>query len=111
MLQFLCRLLVNAHLQRQSTIHFFSSPDSTHVGYCSPETPQYVARATDMDLPVRWLAPESLMYHHFSTASDVYAFGVLMYEVLTYGCTPYRGVLEDDEVSNRVSIGFRDQDL
>ncbi|XP_015755464.1 PREDICTED: uncharacterized protein LOC107335004 [Acropora digitifera] len=76
--------------------------DSTHVGYCSPETPQYVARATDMDLPVRWLAPESLMSHHFSTASDVYAFGVLMYEVLTYGCTPYRDVLKDDEVSNRV---------
>lgn len=42
------------------------------------------------------------MYHHFSTASDVYAFGVLMYEVLTYGCTPYRDVLKDDEVSNRV---------
>lgn len=74
-----------------------------YVGYCSPETPQYVARATDMDLPVRWLAPESLKYRHFSTASDVYGFGVLVYEVLTYGCTPYRNALKDDEVSNRVS--------
>ena len=74
-----------------------------YVGYCSPETPQYVARATDMDLPVRWLAPESLKDRHFSTASDVYGFGVLVYEVLTYGCTPYRNALKDDEVSNRVS--------
>ena len=43
------------------------------------------------------------MYHHFSTASDVYSFGMLMYEVLTYGCTPYRNVLKDEEVSNLVS--------
>ena len=62
-----------------------------------------MAKASDMDLPVRWLAPESLMHHLFSTASDVYGFGMLVYEVLTYGCTPYRNVLKDKEVVNRVS--------
>ena len=71
--------------------------------YCFLETPQYVATSTNMDVPVRWQAPESLMYHHFSTASDVYGFGMLVYEVLTYGCTPYRNVLKDEEVFNRVS--------
>ena len=43
------------------------------------------------------------MHHHFSTASDVYSFAMLLYEVLTYGCTPYRNVLKDEEVSNLVS--------
>ena len=82
---------------------FFSSPDLMDEGYCTPETPQYAATSTDMDPPVRWQAPESLMDHHFSTASDVYGFGVLVYEVLTYGCTPYRNVSKDEEVFNRVS--------
>lgn len=81
---------------------FFSSPDST---YDSLDTPLFVAKASDMDLPVRWLAPESLIHHHFLTASDVYGFGMLVYEVLTYGCTPYRNVLKDEEVSNLVSNG------
>ena len=96
-------LLVYAHLQRQFTMHFFLSPDSTYDGYCSVDTPQYVANAAGVDLPLRWLAPESLKHHHFSTASDVYCFGVLVYEVLTFGCTPYRDVLKDEEVSSRVS--------
>ena len=43
------------------------------------------------------------MHYHFSTASDVYGFGMLVYEVLTYGCTPYRNVLKDEEVVKRVS--------
>lgn len=81
-------------------LFFFSSPDST---YDSLDTPLFVAKDGDMDLPVRWLAPESLIHHHFSTASDVYSFGMLVYEVLTYGCTPYRNVLKDEEVSNLVS--------
>ena len=82
---------------------FFSSPDLKYEGYCPIETLQYVATSTDMDLPVRWQAPESLIDYHFSTASDVYGFGMLVYEVLTYGCTPYRNVLKDEEVSDRVS--------
>ena len=84
-------------------MHFFSSPDLTYDGYCSLDTPLFVAKASDMDLPVRWLAPESLTHYHFSTASDVYGFGMLVYEVLTFGCTPFRNVLKDEEVINRVS--------
>ena len=70
----------------------------------SHQIPQYIGKPTDEDLPVRWQAPECLMKHLFSTASDVWAFGVVMYEVLTYGCTPYRHLLEDEDVSHQVSI-------
>ena len=44
------------------------------------------------------------MEHRYSAASEVWAFGVLMYEVLTYGCIPYRNVLKDDEVPLCVSF-------
>ena len=52
---------------------------------------------------MRWQAPECLLEHRYSTASDVWAFGMLMYEVLTYGCPPYRQVGNDEEVSLCVS--------
>ncbi|XP_068725930.1 uncharacterized protein [Montipora capricornis] len=79
-----------------------SDQDSLYEGYTPLEIPQYIGKPTDEDLPVRWQAPECLMNHRFSTASDVWAFGVVMYEVLTYGCTPYRHLLEEEEVSHQI---------
>ena len=60
-------------------------------GYCSAEVPDVPEK-----LPVRWKAPECLTRHRFTTASDVWAFGVLLYEVLTYGCPPYRDIPDED---------------
>ncbi|KAL9950623.1 hypothetical protein ACROYT_G043148 [Oculina patagonica] len=75
------------------------SADSMY-SYCSVDdgSPQFVSATNDEKLPVRWQAPECLTEHRYSTASDVWAFGVLMYEVLTYGCVPYRHILKDEEV-------------
>ena len=66
--------------------------------------PEYVSPSNEGDdFPVRWKAPESLKDKRWSTASDVWAFGVLIYEVLTYGCIPYRHILDDEEVVSLVS--------
>ncbi|NP_001191466.1 ror precursor [Aplysia californica] len=42
-------------------------------------------------LPVRWMPPEAILYGKFTTDSDVWAFGVVLWEVFSYGLQPYYG--------------------
>ncbi|KAJ8413880.1 hypothetical protein AAFF_G00064780 [Aldrovandia affinis] len=51
----------------------------------------YTARA-GAKFPIKWTAPESLAYNKFSIKSDVWAFGVLLWEIATYGMSPYPGI-------------------
>ena len=49
-------------------------------------------------LPVRWMPPESVLYGKFTVESDIWAFGVLLWETFTFGQQPYFG-LDNEEVS------------
>ena len=57
-------------------------------------------------LPVRWTAPEALEMQKYSEQSDVWSFGVLMYEIWTQAMLPYHG-MSNDRVWTKVMAGFR----
>ncbi|KAF6210502.1 hypothetical protein GE061_013608 [Apolygus lucorum] len=63
-------------------------------------------RKSEGRLPIRWMAPESLYDNVFSVKSDVWSFGVLIWEIVTLGSTPYPG-LSAMEVMKRVKEGER----
>lgn len=52
-------------------------------------------------LPVRWMAPESLIDGLFTPMSDVWSYGVVLYEIITFASVPYQG-LSNGEVLDHI---------
>ena len=48
---------------------------------------------TGAKFPIKWTAPEAAMYSHFTIKSDLWSFGILLYELITYGKLPYAGIV------------------
>uniref|UniRef100_H0WZA0 Tyrosine-protein kinase n=1 Tax=Otolemur garnettii TaxID=30611 RepID=H0WZA0_OTOGA len=57
-------------------------------------------------IPIKWTAPEAASYWVFSQKSDAWSFGVLLYEVFTYGQCPYEG-MTNRETLQQVMRGYR----
>ncbi|XP_074541470.1 tyrosine-protein kinase FRK-like [Halichoeres trimaculatus] len=56
--------------------------------------------------PVKWTAPEAMHDNRFSIKSDVWSFGILLHEIMTFGQMPYPS-MTNMQVVNRVTSGYR----
>ncbi|KAK9511292.1 hypothetical protein O3M35_005872 [Rhynocoris fuscipes] len=63
-------------------------------------------KASRGKLPIKWMAPESINFRRFTAASDVWMFGVCMWEILTLGVKPFQGV-RNNEVIGKLDNGER----
>ncbi|XP_069194892.1 focal adhesion kinase 1 isoform X3 [Procambarus clarkii] len=63
-------------------------------------------KASKGKLPIKWMAPESINFRRFTSASDVWMFGVCMWEILMLGVKPFQGIKNND-VIKRIDNGER----
>uniref|UniRef100_A0A8C8FLL2 Tyrosine-protein kinase n=1 Tax=Oncorhynchus tshawytscha TaxID=74940 RepID=A0A8C8FLL2_ONCTS len=57
-------------------------------------------------IPVKWTAPEALNYGRYTTESDVWSFGVLLWEIFSRGVTPYTS-MTNQQTRDEVEKGYR----
>ncbi|XP_066533274.1 protein tyrosine kinase 2 beta, b [Hoplias malabaricus] len=111
----LCKALV--YLQGKNMVHrdiavrnvLVATPDCVKLGDFGLsryiENEEYY-KASVTRLPIKWMAPESINFRRFTTASDVWMFAVCMWEIMSRGQQPFFW-LENRDVINQLEQGIR----
>ncbi|KAL4227575.1 BDNF/NT-3 growth factors receptor [Mactra antiquata] len=53
-------------------------------------------------LPVRWIPPEALLYRTFTTESDIWSFGIVLWEIYSYGKQPWYHLSNHEVIQNTI---------
>ncbi|XP_065359908.1 fibroblast growth factor receptor homolog 1 [Calliphora vicina] len=67
----------------------------------------YYRKNTNGRLPIKWMAPESLQEKFYDSQSDVWSYGVLLWEIMTYGEQPYPNIMSAEELYSYLITGQR----
>uniref|UniRef100_A0A7M4FX06 Ephrin type-A receptor 1 n=1 Tax=Crocodylus porosus TaxID=8502 RepID=A0A7M4FX06_CROPO len=90
-------ILVTRNLQCKVSDFGFSQIRETDV--------EAIYKTKGGKIPIRWTAPEAIAHQIFTSASDVWSFGIVMWEVLSFGDKPY-GDMTNQEVMKSIEDGY-----
>ncbi|VDP90629.1 unnamed protein product [Echinostoma caproni] len=69
---------------------------------------EYYRRRGQTRLPIRWMAPESLNQSYFTTKSDVWSYGIVLWEIATFAALPYSGLSHEQVIAHVTQGGYLD---
>ncbi|XP_056287257.1 ephrin type-A receptor 6-like isoform X1 [Pseudoliparis swirei] len=70
------------------------------------DDPEAAYTTTGGKIPIRWTSPEAISYRKFSSASDAWSYGIVMWEVMSYGERPYWEMSNQDVILS-IEEGYR----
>ncbi|XP_065217300.1 fibroblast growth factor receptor 2-like [Planococcus citri] len=68
---------------------------------------EYYKKTSKGRLPIKWMAPEALFHNRYTTQSDVWSFGILLWEILTLGDDPYPSIEDLAGLRNALKQNYR----
>ncbi|EDW81025.2 uncharacterized protein Dwil_GK11836 [Drosophila willistoni] len=71
------------------------------------QSTDYYRKNTNGRLPIKWMAPESLQEKFYDSKSDVWSYGILLWEIMTFGAQPYPAIMSAEELYSYLMSGQR----